>query len=531
MNLSKFARRAAPIVVGFLMVPGVSALPSVASLAAATTAATNASQSAASAPSTLVKVQPTPQLPQGTTAIGAVAGSTALSGAVALQPRNEAALEAFISAVTDKSSPQYHQYLGAGQFESEFGPLPATISAVEQAVEADGLSVMSVSEDGLLIDFSGTASQAETTFHTQIQSYRMKQGWTGRGTTQPVELQLPTSVSADVTGVIGLNNLVQAQASVAPAETPAQSGHPAAQAPAIIPVTGAPTACTDAQQDATTYGGLTDDQIANAYRAFGLYNQGDFGQGEHIAVYELESVSPADAETFDACYFGATEAAQMAGTNGNNAGSRLSILPVDGGQPAGPGGGESILDVEDVSAIAPQAGIDVYEAPNTSFGALDEYSTIVNADTDQVVTSRWGLCEQEAQVAEPGVLGEENFLFQQAAAQGQTVLSSSADTGDDTCNAERDIVPPAGQNLLSEDDPASQPYVVGVGGTTINDATQPPSEQVWNDGASWGGTGGGISEAWAMPSWQRPVALTTNNATDVANGEAFESETASLSAP
>ena len=55
---------------------------------------------------------------------------------------------------------------------------------------------------------------------------------------------------------------------------------------------------------------------------------------------------------------------------------------------------------EDVSGIAPQAAIDVYEAPNSSFGLIDEYSTIVNADTDQVVTTSWGLCEQEAQVAE-----------------------------------------------------------------------------------------------------------------------------------
>jgi hypothetical protein len=44
---------------------------------------------------------------------------------------------------------------------------------------------------------------------------------------------------------------------------------------------------------------------------------------------------------------------------------------------------------------------------------------------------------------------------------------------------------------------------VSVGGTTIEDAAgQPPLEQVWNDGASGGGTGGGISESWAMPTWQ-----------------------------
>lgn len=73
--------------------------------------------------------------------------------------------------------------------------------------------------------------------------------------------------------------------------------------------------------------------------------------------------------------------------------------------------------------------------------------------------------------------------------------------------------------------------MVAVGGTTIDDATQPPSEHVWNDGAAWGGGGGGISEAWAMPSWQQKLALTAANATDVANAEGVESANAAEEAP
>ena len=153
--------------------------------------------------------------------------------------------------------------------------------------------------------------------------------------------------------------------------------------------------------------------------------------------------------------------------------------------------------------MAPGADIDVYEAPNTTFGGLDEYSAIINNDADQIVTSSWGVCEQLAQLAEPGLQEAENTLFQQAAAQGQTVLGAAGDTGDDSCNEDRYLEPPAGQNVLSVLDPASQPYVVSVGGTTIDDATQPPSEHVWNDGAEWGAGGGGISESWEMPSWQQ----------------------------
>ena len=180
---------------------------------------------------------------------------------------------------------------------------------------------------------------------------------------------------------------------------------------------------------------------------------------------------------------------------------------MDGGEPQpGPGSenDESTLDIEDVSAIAPGANIDVYEAPNTNSGGIDEYAQIVNNDADQIVTSSWAVCEQLLQVGEPGMQQAENLLFEQAAAQGQTVLSAAGDTGDDECNEHscRSSRPPA-RTCSRSYDPASQPYVLSVGGTTIDDATQPASEHVWDDGAQWGAGGGGISESWAMPSWQQ----------------------------
>ena len=148
---------------------------------------------------------------------------------------------------------------------------------------------------------------------------------------------------------------------------------------------------------------------------------------------------------------------------------------MDGGEiQPGPGSSndESTLDIEDVSALAPGADIDVYEAPNTTSGGIDEYAQIVNSDVDQIVTSSWGVCEQLAQVAEPGVQEAENLLFEQAAAQGQTILSAAGDTGDDECNEGPRRSAPSGQNVLSLLDPASQPYVLSVGGTTID---EPPS--------------------------------------------------------
>jgi hypothetical protein len=471
-----------------------------------------------------VEVAHAPSIPVADHALGAVAASTVETGAVVLKPRDESAITSFISSVTDIKSPMYHHYLAPGAYEARFGPTAASIAAVSSQLRADGLTVDSVSSDGLLVSFSGTASRIESAFGTGLESYRLPDGSKGLATTGAI--RVPSTIAASVSSVIGLDSLVEAQpADIRPGARP--GAHLVkAEAPKFTHPAGAPTPCAAATQDALTSGGLTDDAIANAYGATPLYALSDFGQGEHIAVYELQPFLNSDIETFDTCYFGAAEATVMSGL--------LKMTPVDGGElQPGPGSenDESTLDIEDVSALAPGANIDVYEAPNTTFGGLDEYTTIVDSDTDQVVTSSWAVCEQLAQLVEPGLQGAENFLFEQAAAQGQTVLSAAGDTGDDSCNEARAVPEPSGQNVLSLLDPASQPFVVSVGGTTIDDATQPPSEHVWDDGAQWGAGGGGISESWTMPAWQRQLALSTANTDDVENAESVETAYAQYSAP
>jgi hypothetical protein len=483
----------------------------------------------------MVAVAAAPEVPFGASALGAVSANATESGTLVLQSSDSSALTSFISEISDKSSPLFHQYLAPGAFAQRFGPSQATLAAVKAQLSNEGLRVTKVARDGLVVSFSGSASRVESAFGTGLERYRLAGGTLGQATTTAVKM--PSSIAGSVVAVLGLNDLVRAEPDyVRPGPLSVQRTFTSAKAPSVSHPAGSPDACALAQQDAETSGGLTDDQIANAYGAFGLYRLGDFGRGEHIAVYELQPFLATDIETFDTCYFGAAQAARMSGTKGKLAGSLLSVIPVDGGLPQ-PGptsqNDEANLDIEDVSAIAPEAKIDVYEAPNTPTGGagFDNYARIINDDTDQIITSSWGLCEQFAQLSNPGMLQAENLIFEQAAAQGQTVLSAAGDTGVDNCDESRSVFPPTGQNLLSVGDPGGQPYVVSVGGTTIDDATQPSLEHVWDDGAQWGGTNGGISEAWAMPSWQEKVTDTSGNAADIANAEAYEKATAKESAP
>jgi kumamolisin len=363
------------------------------------------------------------------------------------------------------------------------------------------LTVTSVSANGLLVGFKGTVGSAESAFRTHINSYRLASGRVGTATTSAVSF--PSSIASQVASVVGLDTLVRPHDDFKRSTTPAK----------VKPVThhlahygGAPKACAEAAETAKAFGGLTDDQIAHTYGLDGLYKSGDLGAGQTIALYELEAFSPADAHTFDSCYFTSAAAKAMAG--------RLTVRPVDGGAGGGSGSGEAILDVDDVSALAPKANIEVYEAPLSDAAALDEYNQIVSDDSASVVSSSWGECEQDLEATEPGTLAVENTIFEQAALQGQTVLAASGDSGNNAC----EIDPPTSPQL-SVGDPASQPFVTGVGGTTTTNAANPPTQTVWNDGVPLlGAAGGGMSSVWGAPSWQQPALDTAGAVQGVTDG-------------
>jgi Pro-kumamolisin, activation domain/IPT/TIG domain/PASTA domain/Divergent InlB B-repeat domain len=434
---------------------------------------------------------PRPLIPNGARQLGAISPTASVSGAVVLRPRADAALTHFIAQVTDRHSPLFHHYLTPEGFAARFGPTPSSIAAVRSQLQASGLTVTDVARDGLIVRFQAPASRVETAFHTGLERYRLADGSLAQARTAPV--RVPATIAKDVTAVVGLDTTVRLRpSSILHPPATAHGTHAAAKPAEFAHPAGSPTPCLDATDAAQTFGGLTDDQIANAYGVFGLFGAGDTGAGQHIAVYELEPFAASDLETFDTCYFGAAQAASMLG--------RVTVKNVDGGQTAGPGFGEAILDLQDVSAFAPGASIDVYEAPNNTFGSFDAYAQIVNDDADQIVTTSWGLCEQAMQEGSPGIQQAENLIFQQAAAQGQTVFSAAGDEGSNDCNALDATFPVS--PVLSVEDPSSQPYVVAAGGTTMDNAIQPAAEHVWNDGAAWGAAGGGISESWPMPTWQ-----------------------------
>jgi len=62
-------------------------------------------------------------------------------------------------------------------------------------------------------------------------------------------------------------------------------------------------------------------------------------------------------------------------------------------------------------------------------------------------------------------------------------------------------------------DPAGQPYITGVGGTSLTALGPPPTESVWNDQLYYaeGAGGGGISQSFVMPNYQQSLGRITGS--------------------
>jgi len=429
---------------------------------------------------------------------GTVAPTQSVEVDVVLRPRDEAGLAREVAAATTPGSPDFGRYLAPGAFARRFGADPAAVEQVHRLATDAGLQVGRAAVDGLEVAITGPASRIEHLFHTSLLRVRLADGSPGRLSTGPA--RLPRDLAPSVAGVVGLDDVVRLTPSGSPdsgARVPSTGGLQPRVAEAGPPATPRATAgasgplpCSAARADAYMGAGLTDDKLAARYGAEPLYAAGEAGKGQTIAVYELMPFERSDVAAFDTCYFGATRAASMEAST--------RVIAVDGGQPKGAGVGESALDIENISALAPDAHLAVYEGPNTPIGSLDTFSRIVADDRAAVISTSFGLCEAAMRSGEPGVQAIENLLFEQAAAQGQTVVAEAGDDGSDDCGGGGTAVPP----FLSVEDPASQPYVLGVGGTALHGSGPSATETVWNEGLSAGGGGGGLSQTWTAPGWQ-----------------------------
>ena len=389
---------------------------------------------------------------------------------VALAQPNKQALNDFIASLSDPASPNYRHYLTTQQFAQRFGATDTTVQAVSTYMKSFGLSITSLSGGRVLLHVSGSTNNIAHAFEANVVTVRSSSGDLGAQFTN--HATLPANIAQQIQGIYGLSTVVPKTRHLLHASA-----------------TSAPSTCSSAQAGASSssttpnsLGGYTLQQQASMYGFSGAYTSGNYGTGQTIGVYELGTYNSADLNVFFNCY-----GLSPSITNTN----------IDGGATGGYSD-EATLDIEEAAALAPGAKIQVYTGPNSSSGSgpLDVYQAIADENTATVVTTSWGDCEVDP-ANNPST---EQVIFQQMAAQGQTVLSAAGDNGSSDCHG-------ITTNSPAVDDPSSQPYVTSVGGLTVNNIN-PLNQTVWN--SNGGGGGGGVSQVWSRPTWQKTTGATAS---------------------
>lgn len=405
--------------------------------------------------------------------------SSPVSVTFVLPLRNKEDLEKLIDRIYDPTDEEhYGKFLTAQEFAERFGPTEEDYETMIDYAKSLGLTVHGTHSNRTLLNVSGPAKSIEGAFNLQLHQYQKPDGHKFYAPDNDPEV--PSSIASLIHGIVGLHNHAVRHTY--------NRGRDLQQECSLLRFLFGP------RYPSGPNGGYSPNDLVTAYNLTGVSAK---GSNQIIALFELGGYQASDIQEYTK-YFGLPS-------------PNLKNILVDGGSGAGIDP-EVTLDIELAIALAPQSQIYVYEGPNTDQGILDTYNRIATDNLAKQVSTSWGLGETSVSAQ---YLQAENAIFLQMAAHGQTIYAAAGDSG-----AYDDY--PANYSLVV-DDPASQPYVVGVGGTKllVNSSTGTyKSESIWNDGIGHGAGGGGISNFWPIPSWQKNVPTTSSktkrNVPDVA---------------
>ena len=317
-----------------------------------------------------------------------------------LRPSNGVALERLATAVSEPTSAEFRHFLSVAAFSAQFAPTDATTTAVTRALSSGGLGAFRLLDHGLILAAATNAGAVDHASSLRLLNYEMADH--RRAYAADRAPLVPASVAGSLLYVAGLTSFDLPRPNGLAGKASSQRAQSAGGAPATAPVACAAAAST---------GGMTAAGLAKAYDLGPLYTRGDLGAEVSVAMFELEPFAMNDIRRYQACY----------GTH-----AKVHRLAVDGGAGAGAGSGEAASDIESLITVAPKVSVLVFEGPYNKSGVIDTYAHMINDSQAQVISTSWGVCEAELS---PGLGQAENLLFEQAAAEGKSVIAAGGDHG------------------------------------------------------------------------------------------------------
>ncbi len=425
-------------------------------------------------------------------------------------PDQETALRQLLQQQQDKTSPNYHKWLTPDQFGKQYGPADADIQAVTDWLTSQGFTGIKVSAGRTTIEFSGNVGQVRNAFQTEIHHFFVNDKMHVANVSDP---QIPAALAPVVAGVLSLHDF-----------------RPKAQVHQLG--TFRKTKATGEVTPLFTFAGCGSKSTVPCYAV----GPGDFqkiynvpyvpttsdGTGVTIAIVQDSNINVADVTSFRSLF-------------GLPANFSTNNIILNGPDPGiqGPNSltGDEVeadLDVQWAGAVAPGATIDlvVSQDSDTIGTAGIDLSAIyiINNNIAPIMSESFGDCE-----AALGTSGEDFYiqLWQQASAQGITVILAAGDSGSAACDpsstASNQDVAASG---LAVSGLASTGYNVAMGGTDFQNGTVP--SPYWNTTNTTSGTLTQISaksyipestwnDSCSAPATAGNVALNTCTATNINN--------------
>ena len=474
----------------------------------------------------------TPAL-RGARLVGHLASAQTLSVGLTLPLRNQSKLDTLLRRMYTRGDALYGKFLTPAEFDAQFAPSVEDYSAVAAFARSQGLSVTGTQVGRTLLTVSGPVSTVETALGVRLGQYQMRDGRTVYA--NAMAPRLPGNIAVRLAGVAGLSNLSQMR----PHTHLFSSRRPGVRALTPLPGT---TAIGSGPN-----GGLAPNDVKYAYSldtltalypgpATSTGTSGTAttlpldGTGQTVGLFELDSYDPKDILLYVNQFSLPTVLTATATTP--SVLQNVLLGGYDGKIINRSGQGEVTLDIDMVLALAPNlTNLYVYQAnqvtnTNAALTVFNRMASDTGVDGKpllKVISCSWGVPELEE---DPAIRSGEDTAFRKMAAQGQSVFCSAGDQGayDNYASATPLVY------SLSVDNPASQPYATGVGGTTLkynkpvpSSATVPiakpgmyVSESTWNVSAPASlagpeGGGGGVSAVWAKPIYQAGLGSSPTN--------------------
>jgi hypothetical protein len=360
-----------------------------------------------------------------------------------------AALSKLLDDQQNSHSPAFHKWLTPSEFGERFGVADQGIEKVSMWLRSYGFTVESVSHGHTFITFSGTNAQLQQAFHTQIHRYLVQGKQHYANASNP---EIPAGLADVVAGIASLHDFhshpmhkllgtvkrahgTNQWKDLSPVHTNPQPG-PQSNPMFTTSING------------NTFYAMTPYDFAVIYNLGSLWNAGIDGSGQSIAIVARSDIQPTDVDNFRASFgLPATKLNILYG--GDDPG-----LTLDGDEV------EADLDVQWSGAIAKEATIDLVISASTATtdGALLSAIYAVDNNVAPVMSMSFGECELGL-----GDAGNQTFeqLWQQAAAQGISVMVAAGDGGSAACDQGAQYA----SYGLTVSGMASTPYTVAVGGT------------------------------------------------------------------